>query len=76
MQKSVSYSSVLLPSLLKKTPYPDSKKFSVMPDLIRHPEKLAFLIHLDSSLRRNDNTTNSIIINSKYLREVKTVKSI
>ena len=29
--------------------YPGSKKFSVMPDLIRHPEKPASLIHLDSA---------------------------
>ena len=31
-----------------------STKFSVMPDVIRHPEKPAYLIHLDSGFRRND----------------------
>ena len=58
-----------------------STKFSVMPDLIRHPEKPVSLIHLDSAalhfvpgLCRNDDTIKSITINSKYLSELKTVQ--
>ncbi len=45
-----------------------------MPDFIRQPEKQASLIHLDSGLRRNGDTMKPIIINSKQLRELKTVE--